>query len=134
MSLLIDNPFLEWMGVTLSAWSPGYAELRLPVTASLGNRIGRVQGGVLCTLLDAAAGYSGLYAAPGEAPLRSVSLSLTTNFIDSAEGEVLVAKGYVERKGRSIYFARGEVWLDGALLLATAVGTFKYGGPGRPGP
>ncbi|GAB2889175.1 PaaI family thioesterase [Paralcaligenes ginsengisoli] len=124
--LSIDNPFLEWMGVTLSAWSPGYAEMRLSTSPSLGNRTGRVQGGVICTLLDAAAGYSGLYSDPGEPPLHSVSLSLTTNFIDSGDGSVLVAKGYVERKGRSIYFARGEVWLDGSRLLATAVGTFKY--------
>jgi uncharacterized protein (TIGR00369 family) len=124
--LLINNPFLEWMGVTLVKWAPGYAEMHLPMSTRLGNRTGRVHGGVICTLLDSVSGYSGLYAAPGEPPLRSLTLSLTTNFIGSGEGEILVAKGYTERKGRSVFFTRAEVLLDDSLLMATAVGTFKY--------
>src|SRR3546814_14092449 len=79
--LLINNPFLEWMGLTLVEWSPGYAEMHLPMSSKLDNRSGRVHGGVICTLLDSVSGYSGLYVPPGEAPLRSVTLSLTTNFI-----------------------------------------------------
>lgn len=124
--LSIDNPFLEWMGITLKAWSPGYAEMHLPASAQLGNRTGRVHGGVICTLLDSVCGYSGIYTEAGEPPLRSLTLSLTTNFIDSADGDVLVAKGYVQRRGRSVFFTRAEVWMDDATLLATAVGTFKY--------
>lgn len=125
-ALPINNPFLEWLGVTLTAWSPGYAAMRLPMTDKLGNRTGRVHGGVMCTLLDSVAGYSGLYAKPEDPPLRSLTLSLTTNFISSGDGQALIAKGYIERKGHSIYFSRAEVWLDDSLLLATAVGTFKY--------
>jgi uncharacterized protein (TIGR00369 family) len=122
----IENPFLEWLGVTLTKWSAGYAEMRLPMTPNLDNRTLRVHGGVICTLLDSATGYSGIYTPPGEPPLRSLTLSLTANFMNSGQGDVLIAKGYVERMGRSVYFARGEVWLDDSLLLATAVGTFKY--------
>lgn len=125
-SLPIDNPFLEWLGVMVTEWSPEYVEMRLPITSNLSNGTDRVQGGVHCTLLDAVAGYSGLYTPSSALPLQSVTLSLTTNFIDSGDGDVLVAKGYLERRGRSIYFARGEVWLDGSLLVAAAVGTFKY--------
>ena len=44
----------------------------------------------------------------------------------SQDGELLVAEGYLQRQGKGIYFARSEVWLDSTLLLATAVGTFKY--------
>src|SRR5690606_22212953 len=124
--LLIKNPFLEWMGLTLEAWSPGYAEMHLPMSEKLGNRTGRVHGGVICTLLDSVSGYSGLYAPPGEPELRSLTLSLTTNFVASGEGERLIGKGYVVRKGRSVFFTRAEVWVDDDLLVATAVGTFKY--------
>jgi len=126
----LDNPFLEWMGVCLTEWSEDRAEMTLPTSPNLGNRTGRVQGGVLCTLLDAVAGYAGLYTPAGEARKQSLTLSLTTNFIASGEGRLLVAKGFIERKGRGIYFARGEVWLDSSLLLATAMGTFKYQRPG----
>ncbi|MES2183372.1 MAG: PaaI family thioesterase [Pseudomonadota bacterium] len=120
------NPFLESLGVTLEAWSPGHAEFRLVLRPELGNRSGRVQGGVLCTLLDAAAGYAGLYAPDGAPERHSVSLSLTTNFLNSADGSVLVARGQVQREGRSVYFSQAQVLLDGTLVLATALGTFKY--------
>lgn len=123
---VIDNPYLEWLGIRLSDWRADYAEMTLQVSHNHLNRIGRIQGGLICTLLDAVCGYSGLFAAEGQPALRNVTLSLTTNFLDSGEGRLLVAKGFVERKGRSVYFARGEVWLDSSLLLASAVGTFKY--------
>lgn len=122
----IDNPFLSWLGVRLTGWAEGYAQMTLDASAQHRNRIGRVQGGVLCTLLDAVCGYAGLYVPPGAPPLRNVTLSLTTNFLSAGEGRQLVARGYVERRGRSVYFSRGEVLLDGDQVLATAVGTFKY--------
>lgn len=122
----IDNPFLEWLGVSLTDWRSDYAEMTLQASPNHLNRIGRIQGGLMCTLLDAVCGYSGLYVPEGQPALRNVTLSLTTNFLDTGEGQRLVAKGFVERKGRSVYFSRGEVWLDERLLLASAVGTFKY--------
>jgi acyl-coenzyme A thioesterase PaaI-like protein len=90
------------------------------------NRTGRIQGGVLCTLLDAVAGYAGLYVEHDQPARESLTLSLTSNFLASGVGHTLVAEGFIERQGASIYFARSEVRLDGSLLLATAVGTFKY--------
>ncbi|HEU0229604.1 MAG TPA: PaaI family thioesterase [Burkholderiaceae bacterium] len=125
-TLPIDNPFLEWLGVELTAWSEGYAEMRLAMTPNLSNRSARAHGGVLCTLLDSVAGYAGLYAPPGAPRLSGLTLSLTTNFLHSVDGNFLIAKGYVERRGRSIYFSRAEVWQDDTQLLATAMGSFKY--------
>jgi len=46
--------------------------------------------------------------------------------LSTGEGSTLVAKGFMERRGRSVYFARGEVWLDNTVMLASGVGTFKY--------
>lgn len=123
---LLENPFLEDLGVRLTAWSANYAEMSLQVTPRLSNRIGRVQGGVLCTLLDAVCGYAGLYSEGDESRKQNVSVSLTTNFLNSGVGDQLTAKGWIEHRGNSIYFAKGEVWLDSTLLVATAVGTFKY--------
>ncbi|MEI2418411.1 PaaI family thioesterase [Orrella sp. JC864] len=123
---ITDNPFLQWLGASLAQWRSGYAELHLPSTPNLFNRTERIQGGVLCTLLDVAAGYAGVYAPPEAPKIRSVTLSLTTQFMASGAGQGLVAKGFLERKGRTVYFARAEVWQDEDLLLATAVGTYKY--------
>ncbi|NYT63760.1 PaaI family thioesterase [Alcaligenaceae bacterium] len=126
VTIPINNPFLEQLGIILTDWSPGYAEMRLDISPELGNRTGRIHGGVICTLMDAACGYCGLYTPPGEPILRSLTLSLTTNFLSSCDGATLVAKGYMARQGRSVFFSRAEVWMDDVELLATAVGTFKY--------
>jgi uncharacterized protein (TIGR00369 family) len=122
----LQNPFLENLGVRLLAWREGHAEMSLPLTPTHQNRAGAVQGGVICTLLDAAAGYAGLFMPPGELCVHSLTLSLTTNFLENGKGALLTGKGYVDRRGGAIYFARSEAWLDGELLVATAIGTFRY--------
>lgn len=126
MELELNNPFLEAIGTRFVAWHEGYAEMRLPLSPMLRNRSGVVQGGAICALLDAAAGYAGLYSPSGAQSVHGVTLSLTTNFLANGKGEVLTCKGYLERKGGSVYFSRAELWLDAETLLATAVGTFRY--------
>jgi len=122
----LDNPALESLGVRITGWSEGRVELALPVAPNMLNRSGVVHGGTICALLDAATGYSGLYSPDGSTMLHAVTLSLTTNFLANGMGRMLTASGQVERRGRSIFFSRGEVWLDGTLLVATGMATMKY--------
>jgi uncharacterized protein (TIGR00369 family) len=112
----IDNPFLESLGVRLTQWRDGYAELVMPIDASKLNRQGVLQGGAIATLL----------APSGDPARHAFTLSLTTNYLDKGLGELVTAKGFLERAGRSIFFSRSEAWVDGKLLIASAQGTFKY--------
>jgi uncharacterized protein (TIGR00369 family) len=121
-----DSPFLESLGVRLTQWREGYAEFSMRIDASKLNRQGVLQGGAIATLLDAAAGFAGVYAKPGQAAQHGFTLSLTTNYLDKGLGEYVTAKGFLERRGRSIFFSRGEAWVDDRILIATAQGTFKY--------
>lgn len=122
----LDNPALENIGVRIACWRNDYIELELSIVPAMLNRSGVVHGGTICTLLDAATGYAGLYAPPGEPALHAVTLSLTSNFLNNGVGKLLIAKGMVDRRGRSIYFSRAEVWLDDECLVATGVATMKY--------
>lgn len=122
----LDNPFLEALGAQLVRWREGYAELTMPIHSGNLNRQRVLQGGAIATLLDAACGYAGLYSAEGEPDIHGFTLSLTVNYLDQGLGGSVTAKGFLERKGRSIYFARGEAWVDEKLLIASAQGTFKY--------
>jgi len=126
----VDNPFLETIGVSVAQWRDGYAELVMPIDASKLNRQGVLQGGAIATLLDAAAGYAGLFAAPGQPARHGFTLSLTTNYLDKGLGQFVRAKGFLERGGRSIFFARSEAWVDDLLLIASGQGTFKYSNRG----
>lgn len=125
-TLSTQNPYLDWLGVQLAVWREDYAEMHLPIVKNVTNRTARVHGGVLCTLLDSVAGYSGCYRPEGEPAVHSVTLSLTTQFLDSGEGKWLIASGRPEKIGRTVFFARSEVWMDGEHLVASASGTFKY--------
>lgn len=122
----LDNPALESMGVRITAWRQDHVEMELPLQPTMLNRSRVVHGGTICALLDAATGYAGLYAPPGATPLHAVTLSLTSNFLGNGTGRMLTAKGMVERRGRSIFFSRAEVWLDGEQLIATGTATLKY--------
>lgn len=122
----LDNPALESLGVQITSWFEDRVELALPVAPNMLNRSGVVHGGTICALLDAATGYSGLYSPDSHTMLHAVTLSLTTNFLANGVGRMLTASGQVERRGRSIFFSRGEVWLDGTLLVATGMATMKY--------
>jgi uncharacterized protein (TIGR00369 family) len=122
----LDNSALESLGVQITGWSEGRVELALPVAPNMLNRSGVVHGGIICALLDASTGYSGLYSPDWSTMLHAVTLSLTTNFLANGIGHMLTASGQVERRGRSIFFSRGEVWLDGTLLVATGMATMKY--------
>ena len=125
-TLDLENPFLESLGIRLVRWEDGYAEMHLTVVPGLTNRTGRIHSGVICTLLDSVCGYCGQYSEPGQPKVKAVTLSLTTNFIGNADDGLIIAKGYMVRRGRSVYFSRSEVWMNNEELLATAVGTFKY--------
>lgn len=73
-----------------------------------------------------AGGYSGIYSAPGEPARNAVTLSLSTSFMDVGSGDVLIARGRLQRRGRTIFFSDATVSMDGTLVLATAIGSFKY--------
>jgi uncharacterized protein (TIGR00369 family) len=122
---LIDNPFLAFLGATRHVWRKDHCEFRLTVRPELLNRQGILQGGVVSTLLDAACGYAGLYSPSLHEPLHGYTVSLALNFMNKGSGTFVSARGYVEQRGRSIFFARGEAWMDARILLATAQGTFK---------
>jgi len=120
----LDNPFLESLAVELTEWKNGYAELTMPIRPETLNRQRVLQGGAIATLLDAAAGYAGLYSEG--APVHAFTLSLTISYLDKGLGEKVIGKGFLERKGRSVFFARAEAWVDGKVLIASAQGVFKY--------
>lgn len=99
-------------------------ELTLPVTPSLLNRNGMLQGGVISTLLDVACGFAGYFDPENEAPRHGHTLSLSVNFLANASDGTVTIKGIVEKQGASVFFSRGEVWQD-STLIATAQTAFK---------
>lgn len=123
------NPFLHSLGAVIEEWGDGRIVLSMDLKPGHLNRQGALQGGVVCALLDAACGYAGIVPQPGDSQGNAVTISLAINFIGSVKAGRVVATGTVTGRGRKIYFARAEVCTPDGRILASAQGSFKYGGP-----
>ncbi len=121
--------FADLVGYTLGQWREDYAEILLEVGNRHLNRSGVLHGGVLTTLIDAACGYAGCYAAEPEVPRRAFTLSLDCHFTAAAEaGDRLSASARRTGGGRQVFFSRAEVHDQNGRLVAQGAGVFRYRG------
>jgi uncharacterized protein (TIGR00369 family) len=79
--------------------------------------MGVVQGGAVSAMLDFAMGFAGL--AMMEAGFFITTATLNVAFLRAAPAGVYEATGLVERRGRSLIFARGELRMQAGTLVAT---------------
>lgn len=117
--------FNAFVGYRLVDWGMGSSEIELSLQPHHLNSQGFAHGGVIMSLLDSACGACGTVE-PRPAPRAiSVTVSLSANFIRTAKGSKLRAKGRMTGGGRSIYFAEAQILDDDGQLIATASGAFK---------
>ena len=68
---------------------------------------GYVHAGILAAIVDSAGGYAGFTLFPEDASVLTVEFKL--NLLAPAEGERIVAEGFVVKPGRTLSVTRGEV-------------------------
>lgn len=131
----LDN--LEWerrqgsglqahLGYRLAEWAPDFAVVELNVEPHHCNRAGILHGGVITTLLDTACGYAVCFCpVPGNIR-RSLTLSLTTNFIGQAKQGLVRVEARKQGGGRKIVFTAATAYNAAGEIIATATGTFRY--------
>lgn len=119
--------FAALVDYRLTVWEPDRAEVELTVEAKHRNRSGRLHGGVVTTLIDAASGLAGTYCAVPGNVRRAVTLSLTTQFVGAgAVGMHLVAEARKVGGGRQIFFTQCEVRDRDGHLVGKGEGVFRY--------
>jgi uncharacterized protein (TIGR00369 family) len=113
-------PIVGLIDADLGSVGPGTAEFTLTPNESHFNPIGAVHGGILCTLLDSAAGC----AVHTTLPLGYgyTSIEIKVNFmrgvtLDSGQ---LTARGWVKKPGRRVAFAEAEITDAHGKTVATA--------------
>ena len=121
--------FADLIGYRLTAWREHEAEIVLEVDARHMNRSGRLHGGVLATVIDAACGFAGCYQAPPGQGRRAMTLSLNTQYIGPVPaGTHLTASARRNGGGRRIFFSTCEVRDQDGRLVATGSATYRYRG------
>ena len=95
------------IGATLDAVEPGYCAISLVPRATVSQQHGYVHAGVVSMIVDSAGGYAGFSLFPAGASVLTVEFKV--NLLAPAEGDRLVAEGFVVKPGRTLCIARGEV-------------------------
>ena len=118
--------FRRLLGYETGAWREGYAEIRMAITADHMNRMGKVHGGVYATLLDAAMGHCVTWCPVPGNTRKSVTVSLTTSYLQGTDQGVLTAIGRLQSVNGRIATATGEVHGDQGVLCAVGQASFSY--------
>jgi uncharacterized protein (TIGR00369 family) len=115
-------PLGALMGFRCTAAEPGLATVEIEATAEHANPMGRLHGGVLCTIADSAMGIA--HACLMDESEVSVSVEIKMNFLKRVDIGKLRAIGSVVRQGNTISFVECEVLDSEGVLVAKASGTY----------
>ncbi len=118
--------FRQLLGYRVLEWRLDEAAITLTIGPRHLNRGGALHGGVIATLIDAAGGYAGCYCAVPGRVRRSVTVSLTTQFLTQTRTGVLTARARVRGGGKRLFVASVEVHDGSGTLIAVGEGVYRY--------
>ena len=95
------------IGARLLDVREGYCALALTPRPDVSQQHGYVHAGILATLVDSAGGYAGYSVFPEDSSVLTVEFKL--NLLAPAQGDEIVAEGFVVKSGRTLTVTRGEV-------------------------
>lgn len=98
---------MKLIGATLDQVAPGYSAISLTPRPEVQQQHGYVHAGVVSTMVDTAGGFAGFTLFPADSSVLTVEFKL--NLLAPAQGERLVAEGFVVKPGRTLVITRGEV-------------------------
>jgi uncharacterized protein (TIGR00369 family) len=99
--------FMQLLGAALVDLHPGYCEIQLAYRAELSQQHGYFHAGVIGTLADNAGGYAAYTLMPADASILTVEYKL--NLLSPGDGDVLIARGYVVKAGRTLTVCRSDM-------------------------
>ena len=117
---LANNPFMQHNHMYITEIGTETSEIRMEVHSDGLNIMGQVHGGLLYSLADVVTGLTA--RADGR---KYVTQSAHVNFIGNVSSGLIIAKGDIVKRGRSIVIVRGIVTDEnGKLLLETTTNMF----------
>jgi len=100
------------IGAVLADVAPGYCAIALEPRPEVSQQHGYVHAGILATLVDSAGGYAAFTLFAQDCSILTVEYKL--NVLAPAQGERIVAEGFVVKPGRTLAITRGEVHAEHA--------------------
>ena len=117
---LANNPLMQHNHMYITEIGTETSEIRMEVHPDGLNIMGQVHGGLLYSLADVVTGLTA--RADGR---KYVTQSAHVNFIGNVSSGMIIAKGDIVKRGRSIVIVRGIVTDEnGKMLLETTTNMF----------
>lgn len=116
---LRDNPMALMLGAKIVDAQPDFVAMEFEPSERLLQGGGVLQGGAVTAMLDFAMAFATLTGISSGGTCGTVSLSVS--FLRPAEVGRYRAEGRIERRGKSMAFAKARLLVDGTeALIATA--------------
>ena len=122
---LRNNPFQHFVGIEVLKLGGGKSVLQLELKDHHFNLYAIPHGGVHATLLDIAMGTAASFPDSSGKEVDSVTLNLSVDYIAPPSSRILVAKGKVTKKGKSIAYCTAEIFDEDKKLIASGRSIFK---------
>ncbi len=122
---LRNNPFQHYVGIEVISLGNGSSILQLELKDHHFNLYGIPHGGVHATLLDISMGTAASFPDNSGREVDSVTLNLSVDYISPPASRILVAKGKVTKKGKSIAYCTAEIFDEDKTLVASGRSIFK---------
>ncbi|PZW47108.1 uncharacterized protein (TIGR00369 family) [Humitalea rosea] len=120
------SPFHDLLGLTLVDWEQGFARMACEVGPQHFNRSGIAHGGLILSLIDQAAAFSGLHCTVPGNLRRAVTVDLDCRFTGQITAGRVTAEGRIVTAGRSLFFCRTEVLDAAGKVVAFGASTHKW--------
>ncbi|HYD69787.1 PaaI family thioesterase [Azospirillum sp.] len=101
------QPIARAFGIALARVEPGFCEMRMPFHPELTQQHGYFHAGVVATLADNAGGYAAYTLMPAGSEVLAVEFKI--NLMAPAKGEAMIARGRVQKSGRTLTVCTIEV-------------------------
>lgn len=101
------QPIARAFGISIARVEPGFCEMRMPFHAELTQQHGYFHAGVVATLADNAGGYAAYTLMPAGSEVLAVEFKI--NLMAPAKGEAMIARGRVQKSGRTLTVCTVEV-------------------------
>ena len=122
---LRSNPFQHYVGIKVLQLGGGKSVLQLELEDHHFNLYGIPHGGVHATLLDIAMGTAASFPDKSGREVDSVTLNLSVDYIAPPKSKVLIARGKITKKGKSIAYCTAEIFDEEQTLIASGRSIFK---------
>lgn len=122
----VPAPFHALMGLRLVEWRENYAKVVCDIGPQHANRSGIAHGGVMLSMIDQTAAFSGLWCSVPGHVRKAVTIDLDCRFTGQVKGGRLTAIGQVAKRGRNIFFCRTEIFDEAGEMVAFGSSTHRW--------